>query len=116
MPEQLDAKISDKHFLSAVDILQEALRMIRHSNLDNIGALSDLRVYLNNQETVMEVKIALEVSADNSEVINGYSARGTTRSSLSQVSVLFRPLVGLQFCWEQCDRFRSASIVDTYVA
>jgi exocyst complex component 4 len=52
-PEQLDAQISDKHFLSAVDTLQEALRMIRNSSLENIGALSDLRVYLNNQETVI---------------------------------------------------------------
>jgi len=59
MPEQLDAKISDKHFLSAVDILQEALRMIRHSSLDNIGALSDLRVYLNNQETVIKMDTAI---------------------------------------------------------
>ena len=52
MPEQLDARISEKHFLSAVDLLQDALRMIRNSNLENIGALADLRIYLNNQETV----------------------------------------------------------------
>ncbi|MCJ1394198.1 Exocyst complex component 4 [Xylographa bjoerkii] len=51
MPEQLDARISEKHFLSAVDLLQDALRLIRNSNLENIGALADLRVYLNNQET-----------------------------------------------------------------
>ena len=52
VPEQLDARISEKRFLSAVDLLQDALRMIRNSNLENIGALADLRVYLNNQETV----------------------------------------------------------------
>ena len=52
LPEQLDTHISDKQFLSAVDILQDALRLIRNSNLENIGALADLRVYLNNQETV----------------------------------------------------------------
>ena len=52
MPEQLDARLSDKHFLSAVDILQDALRMIRSSNLENIGALADLKIYFNNQETV----------------------------------------------------------------
>ena len=51
LPEQLDARISDKHFLSAVDILQDALRLIRNSSLESIGALADLRVYLNNQET-----------------------------------------------------------------
>lgn len=51
IPEQLDTKISEKHFLSAVDVLQDGLRLIRHSSLDNVGALSDLRIYLNNQET-----------------------------------------------------------------
>ena len=51
LPEQLDSRISEKQFLSAVDVLQEALRMIRHSSLENIGALADLRLYLNNQET-----------------------------------------------------------------
>ena len=51
LPEQLDARISDKHFLSAVDILQDALRLIRNSSLESISALADLRVYLNNQET-----------------------------------------------------------------
>ena len=100
MPEQLDAKISDKHFLSAVDILQEALRMIRHSNLDNIGALSDLRVYLNNQETVIETNVPCSSLLMFMKVVNGHSTRRITRSSLSEVSVLLRPLVGLQFDWE----------------
>lgn len=52
LPEQLDAKISDKHFLSAVDILQDGLRMITKSDLESIGALTDLRIYFSNQETV----------------------------------------------------------------
>lgn len=51
MPEQLDARISDKHFLPAVDLLQDALRMIRKSEMENIGALTDLRIYFSNQET-----------------------------------------------------------------
>lgn len=51
MPEQLDARISDKHFLAAVDLLQDALRMIRRSEMENIGALTDLRIYFSNQET-----------------------------------------------------------------
>lgn len=51
VPEQLDARISDKHFLLAVDLLQDALRMIRKSEMENIGALTDLRVYFSNQET-----------------------------------------------------------------
>ena len=51
VPEQLDARISDKHFLSAVDLLQDALRIIRRSDLEDIGALTDLRIYFSNQET-----------------------------------------------------------------
>ena len=52
VPDQLDACISEKRFLSAVEILQEALRMIRKTDMDDIGALSDLRSYFSNQETV----------------------------------------------------------------
>lgn len=52
LPEQLDAKISSKSFLSAVDVLQEASRMIKKSELENVGALTDLRVYFDNQESV----------------------------------------------------------------
>ena len=51
VPEQLEARISDKHFLSAVDLLQNALRIIRKVEMENIGALTDLRIYFSNQET-----------------------------------------------------------------
>ncbi|KAI9837469.1 MAG: hypothetical protein M1819_007117 [Sarea resinae] len=51
IPEKLEARISEKRFLTAVDVLQDALRMIRKSEMESIGALSDLRVYLSNQET-----------------------------------------------------------------
>ena len=51
VPEQLDARISDKRFLSAVDILQDALRMVRKSDMEHISALSDLQTYFGNQET-----------------------------------------------------------------
>ena len=53
LPEQLDGRISDKHFLTAVDVLHDALRLIRKSSLENIGALADLKVYFSNQETSM---------------------------------------------------------------
>jgi exocyst complex component 4 len=49
--DKLEARISEKRFLTAVDILQDALKMLRKPELDNIGALSDLRIYLANQET-----------------------------------------------------------------
>jgi exocyst complex component 4 len=53
VPDQLEARISEKRFLTAVDILQTALRRIRVPALDEIGALNDLRSYLTNQETAL---------------------------------------------------------------
>lgn len=53
VPDQLEARISEKRFLTAVDVLQNALRKLRKPELDGIGALSDLRSYLANQETAM---------------------------------------------------------------
>ncbi|CAL3966048.1 unnamed protein product [Diplocarpon coronariae] len=53
VPDQLEARISEKRFLTAVDTLQTALRRIRTPALDEIGALSDLRSYLTNQETAL---------------------------------------------------------------
>jgi len=50
VPEQLEAQLSEKRFLGAVAILQEALSLIRKPELEGIGALTDLRVYLSNQE------------------------------------------------------------------
>jgi len=49
--DKLEARISEKRFLTAVEVLQDALRMLRRPEMDNIGALSDLRIYLANQET-----------------------------------------------------------------
>ena len=53
IPDQLEARISEKRFLTAVEILQNALRRIRVPALDKVGALSDLRSYLTNQETAL---------------------------------------------------------------
>jgi exocyst complex component 4 len=50
VPERLEAQISEKRFLGAVASLQEALLLIRKPEMEDIGALSDLRVYLSNQE------------------------------------------------------------------
>jgi Xaa-Pro aminopeptidase len=51
LPEKLESTISDKRFLAAVDILHTALRLLRRSELEDIGALADIRAYFNNQET-----------------------------------------------------------------
>ncbi|KAK1972762.1 Sec8 exocyst complex component-specific domain-containing protein [Colletotrichum sublineola] len=53
VPDQLEARISEKRFLSAVEVLQNALRKLRKPELDEIGALSDLRSYLANQDTAL---------------------------------------------------------------
>lgn len=50
MPERIEAQISEKQFLGAVETLQEALKLMRRPELEEIGALSDLQVYLGNQE------------------------------------------------------------------
>ncbi|KAK4189081.1 putative exocyst complex component 4 [Podospora australis] len=53
VPDQLEARISEKRFLTAVEVLQTALRKLTKPELDGIGALSDLRSYLANQETAL---------------------------------------------------------------
>ncbi|KAG6011753.1 exocyst subunit [Claviceps pusilla] len=53
VPDQLEARISEKRFLAAVEVLQNALRKLRRPELDGIKALNDLRLYLANQETAL---------------------------------------------------------------
>ena len=53
VPDQLEARISEKRFLTAVEVLQSALRKLRRPEMDDIGALNDLRSYLTNQETAL---------------------------------------------------------------
>lgn len=50
MPARVDAAISGKRFVAAVDHLQDALRLIRRSEMEEIGALDSMKLYLNNQE------------------------------------------------------------------
>lgn len=59
VPEKLEAKISEKRFLTAVELLSEALRTIRQPDMMEIGALADLRTYLGSQESSL-VDILLE--------------------------------------------------------
>ncbi|KAI6782434.1 exocyst complex component-like protein [Emericellopsis cladophorae] len=53
VPDQLEARISEKRFITAVEVLQNALRKLRKPELDGIGALSELRSYLSNQESAL---------------------------------------------------------------
>lgn len=58
VPDQLEARISEKRFLTAVEVLQNALRKLRRPELDKIGGLAELRNYLGNQENaLMEVLV-----------------------------------------------------------
>ncbi|KAL3471405.1 hypothetical protein BJX99DRAFT_250495 [Aspergillus californicus] len=50
LPEKLETRLSDKRFLGAVEVLHDALRLLRRSELENIGALTDVRAYFENQE------------------------------------------------------------------
>ncbi|PGG98422.1 exocyst complex component 4 [Blastomyces parvus] len=50
LPEKLEARISDKRFMAAVEILKDALRLVNRSEFDGIGGLRDLRTYFSNQE------------------------------------------------------------------
>lgn len=50
VPERLETLITEKRFLTAVEVLQEALRLVRKSDFDGIGAMTELRTYFANQE------------------------------------------------------------------
>ena len=50
MPVKLEAQISEKRFLGAVETLQDALKLMRKPEMEEIAALTDLRLYFNNQE------------------------------------------------------------------
>ncbi|KAF8477397.1 Sec8 exocyst complex component-specific domain-containing protein [Kalaharituber pfeilii] len=50
VPEKLEARISEKRFLTAVQLLSDSLKTIKQPEMMEIGALGDLRVYLSNQE------------------------------------------------------------------
>ncbi|KAL7273180.1 exocyst subunit [Rhizina undulata] len=51
VPEKLEARISEKRFLTAVEVLSDALKVINRPEMMEIGALSDLRAYLGSQES-----------------------------------------------------------------
>ncbi|CAO1630595.1 unnamed protein product [Sympodiomycopsis kandeliae] len=50
VPDRLEALMSGKHFLTAVNLLVRALKVIQKPEMLSIGAISDLRSWLRNQE------------------------------------------------------------------
>jgi exocyst complex component 4 len=52
VPDTLESLISEKRLLQAAVLLVRSLKLIHKQDMLDIGALSDLRSYLNAQETV----------------------------------------------------------------
>ncbi|KAL2432491.1 putative exocyst complex component sec8 [Exophiala dermatitidis] len=53
VPGKLEEKISEKKFLGAVDLLMDSLKSVTKSDLDGIGAITDIRSYFVNQESTL---------------------------------------------------------------
>lgn len=73
VPGRLEERISEKRFLSAVDLLLESLRGLRKSELEEIAALSDMRSYFANQESSL-VDILVEELHDHLYLKSPYCA------------------------------------------
>lgn len=52
VPDVLEALISEKRFIQASAVLMRSLKLINKPDMQEIGAVSDLRNYLTGQETV----------------------------------------------------------------
>lgn len=73
VPAKLEERISEKRFLSAVDLLLESLRGLRKSELEEIVALGDMRSYFANQESSL-VDILVEELHDHLYLKSPYCA------------------------------------------
>lgn len=70
VPHQLETLIGDKKFLQAAHILVRSLRTINKPELAQIGALSDLKLYFKNQETV-SIAMAAPLMPDSERYSRG---------------------------------------------
>lgn len=52
VPDALESLISEKRLLQAAVLLVRSMKLINKPDMLEVGALSDLRSYLNSQETV----------------------------------------------------------------
>lgn len=73
VPARLEERISEKKFLSAVDLLLESLRGLRKAELEEITALSEMRSYFANQESSL-VDILVEELHDHLYLKSPYCA------------------------------------------
>ncbi|KAL1410158.1 exocyst subunit [Vanrija albida] len=51
VPEQLESLLRDKRFLQAALLLVRSIKLINHEDIRDIGAMSELRLFFNSQET-----------------------------------------------------------------
>lgn len=56
VPDQLEALIGDKKFLPAALILVRSVKTINKPEISQIGAVSELKAYLQSQESVRRVQ------------------------------------------------------------
>ena len=77
---RLEERISEKKFLSAVDLLLGSLRGLRRGELESIAALSDMRSYFANQESSL-VDILCEELHDHLYLKSPYCAERWKKKS-----------------------------------
>jgi len=69
MPEKLEAQLSEKRFLAAVDTLQDALKLMRKPEMEDIAALSDLRLYFSNQDHVRLSNVCFFITPRHADLL-----------------------------------------------
>lgn len=50
IPERLEARLSEKRYLAAIDVLQNGLKLVKKADLAGIKGLGDMRTYFVHQE------------------------------------------------------------------
>lgn len=63
LPGKLESFTSEKRFLSAVESLQEGIRLVHRPEMDGIGGLNELRNYFSNQEQVRSAEDVCRANA-----------------------------------------------------
>ena len=64
MPDLLETLISEKRLLQAAVLLMRSLKVINKPDMLEIGAVADLRSYLNGQETV-RLRLKIQINYTN---------------------------------------------------
>ena len=85
VPDALESLISEKRLLQAAVLLVRSLKLIHKQEMMEIGALADLRSYLNTQETVSLISIVCVPVCLNIPGFERNSRRRTAQSPIPQV-------------------------------